>query len=356
MANTYGSIGNATAGWYSRRLLMHAEPVLILERFGVTKTLPKNETKVIEFRRSKAFSPATRPLTEGVTPTGSDFGYDQVSVAIQQYGDWAPITDVIQDTSKDMVLRDMSERQGEQIGETRELLMWDIVRAGTSVDWGGGKLSRVAVDKTAPLTKDGQRSSVTHLDSMKGKMFSRVLSGSEDYDTYAIEPGYVGVCHSDLKPTIRDLSGTNSNDRFVPVAKYGQSMKLISPRELGSFEDVRYVTSPDLPPFRGAGATTQTGDLPNWRNTDVSGTKKYDVYPVLYLSRDAFGCIVLRGVRDGMGKRVGSIPVRPAVLRPGVPRGGDPLGQRGSIGWSMYFACVILNDTWERRLEVACPA
>ena len=47
------------------------------------------------------------------------------------------ITDVIQDTSKDMVLRDMSERQGEQIGETREALTWDVLRAGTSVVYGG---------------------------------------------------------------------------------------------------------------------------------------------------------------------------------------------------------------------------
>ena len=153
-------------------------PVLILERFGVAKTLPKNETKIIEFRRSKAFTPATRPLTEGVTPDGSDFGYDQVSVAIQQYGDWAPITDVIQDTSKDMVLRDMSERQGEQIGETRELLMWDIVRAGTSVDWGGSKTSRVGVDKTAGLAVANQRSATVNLDAMKAKMFTKVLAGS----------------------------------------------------------------------------------------------------------------------------------------------------------------------------------
>ena len=331
-------------------------PVLILERFGVSKTLPKNETKIIEFRRSKAFTPATRPLTEGKNPTGSDFGYDQVSVAIQQYGDWAPITDVIQDTSKDMVLRDMSERQGEQIGETRELLMWDIVRAGTSVDWGGAKTSRVGVDKTAGLSHSNQRSATVNLDAMKAKMFTKVLAGSEDYDTYAVEPAYVACCHSDLKPTIRDLKGTNPNDVFVPVAKYGSHMKLVSPRELGSFEDVRYVTSPDLPPFAGAGATTETADVPSWRNTDVSSTKKYDVYPILYLGRDSFGCIVLRGMRDAQGKRVGSIPVRPAVLRPGVPRGGDQLGLTGSVGWSMYFACVILNDTWMRRVEVACPA
>ena len=137
--NTYGSIGNATAGWYSRKLLRHAEPVLVLERFGVARTLPRNETKKIQFRRSKAFAAATTPLNEGVTPKASDFGYDTITALIQQFGDWSELTDQVQDTSKDMVLRDISERQGEQIGETRELLMWDILRAGTSVDYGAGR-------------------------------------------------------------------------------------------------------------------------------------------------------------------------------------------------------------------------
>lgn len=345
MANTYGSIGNATAGWYSRKLLRHAMPVLVLERYGLTKTLPKNETKIIQFRRSKAFKAATIPLTEGVTPQGSDFGYDTITALIQQYGDWAPITDVVADTSKDMVLRDMSERQGEQIGETRELLMWDILRAGTNVDYGGTATSRSGIGATSLLNVAKQRAATKMLHAMKAKKFTKVLKGSEDYDTYAIEASYMAVGHTNLDPTIRDLKGTNANNIFVPVSKYGSGMGTTSPQELGVFENVRYITSPDLPPFAGAGGTGS--------NAVYRTNNKVDVYPILFLGRDAFGCIALRGMRDRQGKRVGSIPVRPAVLQPGTPRGGDPIGQRGSIGWSMYFACVILNDSWMRRLEVA---
>ncbi len=143
--NTYGDIGNATAGWYSRKLLSHAMPVIILERFGLTKPLPKKQTKVIEFRRSQPFQPKTIPLVEGVTPQGSDFGYDTISAQIQQYGDWVGITDVVQDTSKDDVLRDIVERQGEQAGETREALTWGIVRAGTNVQYGGAPLILISL-------------------------------------------------------------------------------------------------------------------------------------------------------------------------------------------------------------------
>ena len=347
--NTYGSIGNATAGWYTRKLLRHAMPVLVLERYSQSKPLPKNETKVIQFRRSKAFKAATTPLNEGVTPKASDFGYDTITATIQQYGDWSELTDQVQDTSKDPVLRDISERQGEQIGETRELLMWDVLRAGTNVQYGVGASAR---DARNELTKDDvfsgaqQRKQTVMLNRLKAKKFSSVLSGSESYDTYAIEPGWVAVTHTDLEPTLRDMgpssSARASNNRgFVPHSKYGTGMKMSSPHEIGAYEDVRYVTSPDLPPFYGKGAGSAT---------DIYATSgNGDVYSILFLGKDAFGCIALRGSKGSSGKV--TAPVRPYVLQPNVARSSDPIGQRGSIGWKMWFSCLILNDAWIRRVE-----
>ena len=344
--NTYGEIGNQTAGYYIRQLLRKAMPVLVLERFGLTQPQPPHETKIIQFRRRKAFRAATIPLIEGVTPQGSDFGYDNVSAQIQQYGDYSEITDVIHDTSKDKVLRDISLSQGEQIAETLETLTWDIVRAGTNVVYGGSITARTSISKTSVLNAAKQRSATTFLDAMKGKMFTEVLSGSEDYETYPVEAAYIAVCHSNLGPTVRDLKGSNNNDTFTPYSRYGPMMKVVSPRELGSFEDTRYVTSPDLPPFSAGGSAIASGDESSWYfSLDSASAKKYDAYPVLYLGREAFGCIPLRGKKA----------VKPAILRPDMPRGGDPIGQRGSAGWKTYFACVILNETWMRRLEVACP-
>ena len=353
--NTYGSIGNATAGWYFRRLLRHATPVLILERFGLTKLLPRNETQIMEFRRSQAFTPATTPLVEGVAPAGSDFGYDQITVHIQQYGDFSEITDVIQDTQKDKVLMDISERQGEQIGETRELLTWYIVRAGTNVDHAGAA-SRVAIAKTNLLSSSRQRTQTTMLERMKAKKFTSVMAGSENYETFAVEACYVGIAHTDLDSTIRDLSGTNANNTFTPYSRYGGAMKVVSPHELGNFESVRYVTSPDLPPFEAAGANLAAAadqDLFYYHAKTGATHGAFDIYPMMYLGRDAFGCIALRTKKMSDGTLAGRNVLSPTVLSPNEPRGGDPLGQKGSIGWKMYFACVMLNDTWARRLEVA---
>ena len=348
--NTYGSIGNQTAGWYVRKLLRKAMPVLVLERFAQSYEQPQNETDLMEFRRRQPFSPATIPLTEGVPPRSSDFNYDSVSVKLQQFGDWSEITDRIQDTSKDRVLRDIAITQGEQIGETLERLTWDVVKAGTNAFYPGSvdnsadtAFTRTSVGPAHLLTAANQRRVTTFLESEKAKMFTEVLMGSEKYETFAIEASFVAVTHTDMAPSIRDLKGANNNDTFTPYSRYGASMRMVSPREIGAFEDVRYVTSPDLPPFRGAGATS-TGSI---RHTSVNSTDKVDVYPILYIGRDSFGCVALRGKKA----------VKPVVLRPdSMPSAADPLMQKGYAGWKTYFGCVILNDAWMCRLEAACPA
>jgi N4-gp56 family major capsid protein len=70
-----------------------------------------------------------------------------------------------------------------------------------------------------------------------------------------------------------------------------------------------------------------------------------DVYPVVYLGRDAFGIVPLKG-KDSL---------IPMVVNP-RPASGDPLAQRGTVGWKAMTTAVILNDAWMARLEVACTA
>lgn len=68
-----------------------------------------------------------------------------------------------------------------------------------------------------------------------------------------------------------------------------------------------------------------------------------DVYPIIYLAPDAFGLVPLKGANA----------ITPMVMIPNTPRGGDPLGQRGSVAWKTYFTAVILNNGWMARAEVA---
>jgi len=43
----------------------------------------------------------------------------------------------------------------------------------------------------------------------------------------------------------------------------------------------------------------------------------------------------------------------PRIINPDQIDKSDPLGQRGIVGWKMYFAALILNEAWINRAEVA---
>jgi N4-gp56 family major capsid protein len=51
---------------------------------------------------------------------------------------------------------------------------------------------------------------------------------------------------------------------------------------------------------------------------------------------DAYGCLNLAG------KGV----FTPVVVPVGTPSVSDPLGQKGSVGWKMYSAEMVLNSDW----------
>ncbi len=309
-----------------RQMLKHASPVVILDKFALTKPMPKNKTQTIRFRRPRIFTAATTPLVEGVTPTATQFRYEDVSVTLKQYGQVVEITDVIEDTAEDPVLNDAAVQAGENIGRTLESLNWGVLRAGTNVFYANGT-TRVGLNSVISLNK--QRKVMRALKAQKAFKLTRILSASVNYGTSAIEASYIAVMHTDCEQDVRNLAG------FKPVAEYGNRSP-ISEYELGTCEDTRYVCSPDLSPILAAGEAIGSSGMLS------AGAVSNDVYPILYLGKEAYGTVPLRG--QGA--------VSPTILRPGVKTKSDPLGQRGYVGWKTWHAILILNQVWMARLEV----
>ncbi len=322
---TSGGISPRTNVYAERQMLKHAMPVIVLDKFGMSKPMPKNKTQVIKFRRPKVFTAADTPLQEGVTPQATAFSYEDVTATLKQYGQVVTITDVIEDTHEDPVLNDATEQAGENIGRTIEKLTYGVVRAGTNVFYSNGS-ARTDVNTTVSLTK--QRAVTRALKAQKAYKLTKILSGSPDYGTRPIEASYIGVGHTDLESDIRNLPG------FVPTADYG-SRRPVCPEEIGTVEDVRYVLSPDLDSWADGGATTST-------MVSTSGTSA-DVYPIMYFGKEAYGTVPLRG--QGA--------IEPVIIPVGVRDKSDPLGQRGHVGWKTWFVAVILNQLWMARREVA---
>ena len=310
----YGDINQRTAAYAASESLSHAEPVTCLARYGMHKPVPKNKAQAVKFRRAIPFAPALTPLAEGVTPAGHKMAYEDVTATLTQHGDFVRITDVVQDVAEDPVLQDASQLNGEQAAVTLEKIIYGKVKAGTNVFRAGDVSARNQV--ASPVTLTMQRKITRMLKANKAKRITSMLSASVKIGTEPVAASYVALGHTDLESSIRDMKD------FVPVEKYG-SMKAM-PNEIGKVEDVRYVLSPELEAFEGAGASGK------------------DVYPLIYIGKEAYGCVPLKG----------SEAIQPKVLNVGTPRGGDELGQRGSVGWKAWFTAVRLNEMWMARAEV----
>lgn len=327
-----GGVTPRTNVFAARTMLEHAQPVIVLGKFGQTKELPPNKTDTIKFRRPVVFSAATTPLQEGVTPTSTSFRYEDVTAVLKQYGQVVEVTDKISDLHEDPVIQGAAEQSGENIGRTMEAITYGVVKAGTNVFYANGS-ARNSVNTPISIAK--QRAVVRALEKQKAMRITKILDGSIKYATKPVEASWVATGHTDLENDVRDLPG------FTPVAEYG-SRSPLHEYELGSVENVRYILSPDLGPIADAGGTYNgSGD----DMVSTSGTSA-DVYPVLFFGKEAYGTVPLRGKGA----------VSPSIIRPGTISAADPLGQRGYIGWKSWFTAVILNQLWMARLEVAATA
>lgn len=323
---TYGDITPRTAAYAEKELLKRGLPYLVLEKFGQAKSLPSNSTKVEKFRRYNALSNTPVALTEGVTPASQTLTVTDVTATLVQYGGLVGISDVIIDTHEDNTLNEAVVLLGEQAAQMIEKMRFGVIKAGTNVLYGNGA-DRVSVNTA--ITTAMQRKAVRSLKRQNARPITTIVRSTPSYGTENVAPGFVGLAHPDLEGDIRSMTG------FVPAEKYGS----ITPweNELGKVDDVRYVTSSIFEPFANAGGAKGT-------MLSTTGTSA-DVYPVLYLGRDAYGIIALKG----------QYAVTPMVVNP-KPSDSDPLAQRGSVSWKAMQTAVILNDLFMARLEVAATA
>jgi N4-gp56 family major capsid protein len=340
---TYGDITPAIAAYSVVRMLKRAMPYLQLEKFGQTYPLPTHSTQTAKFRRyfltgatgaagsgsgSFYIPVATTPLVEGVTPSGNSIANQDYTATLSQYGDYVTITDVVMDTHTDGILQQTTDILGEQAALTIETLRFNVLKAGTNVFYANNVGGRSSV--VAAIALADQRRVTTALNRQNAKKISQVVASTPDYNTKSVEAAYMAVCHPDLESDLRSISG------FKPVADYGPHSSPFE-GEIGSLEQVRYLSSTVIAPWADAG-----GAKGAMRST--TGTSA-DVYPVLYFGRDAFGIVPLKGKSS----------MTPMVVNP-KPAPGDPLAQRGTVGWKLWTTTVILQEAFMARLEVAATA
>jgi len=232
--------------------------------------------------------------------------------------DFVEITDIIADTHEDAVQHESMAIVGEQAAKVVEINRYNVLKACLNVYYAADVAARTSV--ATVVTRADQRKIVRALERQEAQHITQIVKSTPSFNTESILPAFVAVTNTDLTTDIRSMTG------FTGVQDYGAVQKWET--EVGACEDVRYLKSTIFTPYADAGATTTT--------MITTGGTKADVYPVMYFGRDAYGIIALKG----------KYAITPMVLNPNQPRGGDPLGQRGSIGWKTMQGTVILNDAW----------
>lgn len=325
-------------------ILAHAVATEVLGITGMQRALPKNSGQTVVYRRYLPFGAANtnwntrnRPvvnaaaheLTEGVTPTADTLVPQDITATLKQYGCLYELTDKVADTYEDDAPAEMKKHCGERVGLLREMIRFGVIKSCTNVFYAGNVSSRALV--ASKITLLVLRKVSRNLQANHAKRITGILAPSVEISTKPVEASYLVFVSTDAEADIRDLPG------FVHVSAYG-NRKPVHPQELGSCENYRFITSPELAPYAGAGAAIGS--------TGLMGTTNVDVYPFIMVGEDAWGQLALRGGDS----------IDPTYIPPGQKDKSDPLGQRGYIGAKFYMQCTLLNEGWMAIVEAGVSA
>lgn len=340
---TYSLVPSRNLIMAEREMLKHAMPIKVLSTFGTQKQIPQNKTDTVVFRRALPIDAGSNGapnitasnylLQEGVTPGSRTITYQDVQVTLQQYGVLMKLSSKAEAMYEDDIPGDMVKLVGEHMASIEELISYGVVRGGTNVVFANGT-QRSAVNTAITLNK--LRQAARQLESAHAQLVTEKLAASVNFNTTAIEPGYLVFIHTDMEADFRNLTN------FVPVARYG-SQKPVHEREVGTVERFRIVTSPYFRPFLSAGGSITSGTFLS--NGGTSGTTA-DVYPIMVVAQEAWGQVALKG----MGA------IQPIYLPAKQITHANPMGQFGYVGANFYKNAVRLNENWMVRIEAACSA
>lgn len=154
-----------------------------------------------------------------------------------------------------------------------------------------------AATSDATMTGEGATiSEVTYTDIMKldrtlnenkTPKTIKYITGSRMIDTKTIPSARVMYVGTELELQLRDMRDNFGERAFVPVEKYAAAGNVLK-GEIGTIGSFRIISINNMQHWAGVGAdVTNNG---GYSSTDVNGTEKYDVFPMLVVGgSDAYG-------------------------------------------------------------------
>ena len=298
--------------YYNRELLRTFEPELVHLQFGDEHRLPPNSGLVMNMRKIIPLEANTTALNEGDPGESVMLAETEVTVQLQQYGEYARCTDKLDLTHLDMNIMRKTKLFGDAGARSIDAVVREELATCTNVIYAGGKTSRTALTADDKLTSRELRRAV----KMLKKNHAQTFGGY-----------YIAIVGPD---TLYDLQ---DDEAFVKVSQY-QDKENIYTGEVGRLFGCRLVETTEAKIFEGAGAAIGGGD------------DKQDVASVIVLGQYAYGVTSLKGARP-------RVIVKPA----GSAGTADPLDQVSTVGWKMDgFGVKLLQPEYAVRIECGFTA
>ena len=328
-AINYSDISPRTEGFAASEMLKRGTPHLVITSFGQGNPIPKKSSKTQKWRRYNALPTLENaPAAEGVTPSDQTITHTDVTATLNQYIGVTRITDVVEDTHEDPVLKEFSGILGEQAAQTVEKVYWNVIKAGTNVVYANSVSERNQI--AHEMTLVDLRKATRALKRQNAKFITHQISSDPNFNKISVPRSFIGLIHPDLENVVKNLPNFKAREDYAKEPEHDS--------EVGACDGVRFITSTVFEAFADAGGPKGSGV-----SELISGLGTHaDVYPCLLIAEDAYGVTPLRGAES----------IEPFVaLRKASD--SDPAAQRTSIAWKTMQAAEILNDLWMVRLESA---
>ena len=292
--------------YYNRELLRTFEPNLVHLQFGDEHRMPPHSGLVMNMRKLIPLETNTKALSEGDPGESVMLAETEVTVQLQQYGEYARCTDKLDLTHLDMDIMRRTKLFGDAGARSIDAVVREELAKCANVIYAGGKASRAELTAADKLTSRELRKAVKTLKKNHAQTFGGY---------------YVAIIGPD---TMYDLQ---EDEAFVKVSQY-QDKENIYTGEVGRLFGVRLVETTEAKIFEGAGA---------------SGA---DVASVIVLGQYAYGVTSLKGAKP-------RVIVKPA----GSAGTADPLDQISTVGWKMDgFGANLLQPEYAVRIECGFSA
>ena len=250
-------------------------------------------TNQIRYARYSDLGANATALSEGVAPTEQGLTISSDAFAAVQYGQTLSITDLAQLDSPHDLISVASDRLARQAAETMDLVVRDVITAGTNVKYAGAATSRATVAKTHVITGDLIKRQVAALKAANVPTFA--------------DGTYRCIIHPFHE---YDLISDTAVSGWLEANKYVDNTPLLN-GEIGKFAGVRFVVSSNAKVWAGAGATGA------------------NVYNAQFFGPDSF--------------TVGDSQTLQAYFTAPGGDHADPLAQKAIAGWKMRFGAKLLD-------------